>query len=176
MFSNLPHSLLACRLKQTSRSPHFTSPWSYLAAAPSKGGPNINLEIFRNIDGILDWNVDCPEGKRIIIKTRRPRVKPYFRWGIKALSCLLYFDRNVVEDSWLRLVYLFNQCKVWKFVWNILGLLNNTLTGKIVCGNFFRYFLVNISFQPGMNVFLKSIYEINDVLLKSLTWGRSSFS
>ena len=61
MFSNLPHSLLAGRLKQTTWSHHFTSLSSYLAP---KGGPDVNLEIFRNIDGILDRNVDCPEERQ----------------------------------------------------------------------------------------------------------------
>ena len=122
MFSNLPNILLTAHLKQPTNQSStgflHVKRRSYLAAAPSEGRPNINLEIFRHIDGILDWNVDCPEGKMIIASFRigRPLVKPYFRWRIKALPCLLYFDWNVVEESWLRLVYLFYQCKVWKFV------------------------------------------------------------
>ena len=129
MFSNLPNILLTARLKQTSSQSVTRLDWgpsllssqrSYLSAPPTKGRPNINLEILRHIDGILDWNVDCPEGKMISViaeaRTARPELSPNFRWRIKALSGLLYLDWNVVEDGWLRFVYLFNQCKVWKFV------------------------------------------------------------
>ena len=72
MFSNLPNNLLTGGLKQTNNQPvslqlsSITWLRSYLAASPTEGRPDINLEIFRNIDGILDWNVDCPEGKMII--------------------------------------------------------------------------------------------------------------
>ena len=69
MFSNLPNTLLTARLKQTINqltTGFHSTHRVYLATTASKGGPNINLEILRNIDGILDWNVDCPGGKMII--------------------------------------------------------------------------------------------------------------
>ena len=111
MFSNLPNTLLTARLKQTTNqltTGFLSTHRVYLATTASKGGPNINLEILRNIDGILDWNVDCPEEKIVLLFVERRTRKTLFLTEDQSLlrSPLFLSERRRRQRA---LVFLFLQ-------------------------------------------------------------------
>ena len=111
MFSNLPNTLLTARLKQTTNqltTGFHSTHRVYLTTTASKGGPNINLEILRNIDGILDWNIDCPEEKIVLLFADRRTRKTLFLTEDQSLlrSPLFLSERRRRQRA---LVFLFLQ-------------------------------------------------------------------